>query len=109
MESALNVLVALGPFGEMLVYAAVELTQESAQSKSFKSTKNCFERRTKMAIVAKVKAVVERRSANDPYGQIEEYEVEFEKIGEIEHFLAYNRAYIRAIEFVGKIEDKEEE
>lgn len=47
MESALDVLVALGPFGEMLVYAAVELTQESAQSKSFKSTKNCSERRTK--------------------------------------------------------------
>jgi len=46
MESALDALVALGPFGEMLVYATVELTQESAQSKSFKSTKNCPERRT---------------------------------------------------------------
>ena len=62
-----------------------------------------------MAIVAKVKKEVERRGANDPIGQIEEYEIEFEKISEIEWFLAYNRAYIRAIEFVGKIEDKEEE
>lgn len=61
-----------------------------------------------MAIIAKVKKEVERRGANDPYGQIEEYEVEFETIGEIEHFLAYNRAYIKAIEFVGKIEEKEE-
>ncbi len=60
-------------------------------------------------IRAKVKKVIERRSPNDPYGQIEEYEVEFETIGEIEHFLAYNRAYIRAIEFKGKIEEKEED
>lgn len=59
-------------------------------------------------ITAKVRKEVERRSANDPYGQIEEVEVEFEKIGEIEDYLAYNRAYIRAIEFVGKIEEKEE-
>lgn len=54
-------------------------------------------------IRASVKKEIERRSPNDPYGQIEEYEVEFETIGEIEHFLAYNRAYIRAIEFKGKI------
>ncbi|NDC49544.1 MAG: hypothetical protein EBZ61_10795 [Micrococcales bacterium] len=61
-----------------------------------------------MAIIAKVKKEIERRSANDPYGQIEEIEIEFEKIGEIEDYLAYNRAYIKGIEFVGKIEEKEE-
>ena len=54
-------------------------------------------------IRASVKKEIERRSPNDPYGQIEEYEVEFETISEIEHFLAYNRAYIRSIEFKGKI------
>ena len=54
------------------------------------------------------KKEIERRSPNDPYGQIEEVEIEFEKIGEIEDYLAYNRAYIRGIEFVGKIEEKEE-
>lgn len=59
-------------------------------------------------ITAKVKKEIERRSPNDPYGQIEEFNVEFETIGEIEHFLAYNRAYIRSIEFKGKIEKVEE-
>ena len=59
-------------------------------------------------IIAKVKKEIERRSPNDPYGQIEEFNVEFETIGEIEHFLAYNRAYIRSIEFKGKIEKEEE-
>ena len=59
-------------------------------------------------ITAKVKKEIERRSPNDPYGQIEEFNVEFETIGEIEHFLAYNRAYIRSIEFKGKIEKEEE-
>ena len=59
-------------------------------------------------ITAKVKKEIERRSPNDPYGQIEKFEVEFETIGEIEHFLAYNRAYIRSIEFKGKIEKEEE-
>lgn len=42
-------------------------------------------------------------------GEVRKEEIEFQKIGEIEDYLAYNRAYIRAIEFVGKIEDKEEE
>ena len=55
-------------------------------------------------IIAKVKKENEWQR-----GQVEEFEIEFEKIGEIEHYLAYHRAYIRAIEFVGKIEDKEEE
>ncbi len=59
-------------------------------------------------ITAKVKKEIERRSPNDPYGQIEEFNVEFETIGEIEHFLAYNRAYIKEIEFVGKIKKEEE-
>jgi hypothetical protein len=59
-------------------------------------------------ITAKVKKEIERRSPNDPYGQIEEFKVEFETIGEIEHFLAYNRAYIREIQFVGKIKKEEE-
>jgi hypothetical protein len=59
-------------------------------------------------ITAKVKKEIERRSPNDPYGQIEEFNVDFETIGEIEHFLAYNRAYIRSIEFKGKIEKEEE-
>jgi hypothetical protein len=59
-------------------------------------------------ITAKVKKEIERRSPNDPYGQIEEFNVEFETIGEIEQFLAYNRAYIRSIEFKGKIEKEEE-
>jgi len=59
-------------------------------------------------ITAKVKKEIERRSPNDPYGQIEEFKVEFETIGEIEHFLAYNRAYIREIQFVGKIKKEDE-
>ena len=59
-------------------------------------------------IRAIVKKEIERRSPNDPYGQIEEFEVELETIGEIEHFLAYNRAYIRSIEFKGKIVKEEE-
>ena len=59
-------------------------------------------------IIAKGKKEIERRSANDPYGQIEKFEVEFETIGEIEHFLAYNRAYIKETEFVGKIKEEEE-
>jgi hypothetical protein len=59
-------------------------------------------------ITAKGKKEVERRSASDAYGQIEKFEIEFENIGEIEHFLAYNRAYIREIQFVGKIKGEEE-
>ncbi len=54
-------------------------------------------------ITATVTQEKERRSPNDPHGVIEKYKVEFDTIGEIEHFLAYNRAYIRAIEFKGKI------
>ena len=54
-------------------------------------------------ITATVKKEIERRSPNDPYGQIEEFNVEFETLGELEHFLAYNRAYIREIKFTGKL------
>lgn len=60
-------------------------------------------------ITAIVKKEIERRSASDPYGVIEVREVEFETIDEIEHYLAYNRAYIRGIQFKGKIEEKDEE
>jgi hypothetical protein len=41
-------------------------------------------------------------------GEIRVQEVEFEKVGEIEDYLAYNRAYIREIKFVGKIVKGEE-
>jgi len=54
-------------------------------------------------LTATVKKEIERRSPNDPYGQIEEFKVEFETLGELEHFLAYNRAYIREIKFTGKL------
>jgi len=54
-------------------------------------------------LTATVKKEIERRSPNDPYGQIEEFNVEFETLGELEHFLAYNRAYIREIKFTGKL------
>jgi len=40
-------------------------------------------------------------------GEVNKVEVEFEKIGEIEHFLAYNRAYIRSIKFVGSIKEED--
>ena len=59
-------------------------------------------------ITATVKKEIERRSPNDPYGQIEEFNVEFETLGELEHFLAYNRAYIREIKFSGKIKKEED-
>ena len=54
-------------------------------------------------IIAKV-----RKENEWQRGQVEEFEIEFEKIGEIEHYLAYHRAYIRAIEFEGKIQEEEE-
>ena len=41
-------------------------------------------------------------------GEINKVEVEFESIGEIENYLAYNRAYIKEIQFVGKIKKEEE-
>lgn len=59
-------------------------------------------------IIAKGKKEVERRSANDPYGQIENFEVELNTIDEVERFLAYNRYYIREIKFVGVIKKEEE-
>lgn len=52
---------------------------------------------------ATVKKEIERRSPNDPYGEIEEFEEEFETLGELEHFLAYNRSYIRTIKFTGTL------
>jgi hypothetical protein len=41
-------------------------------------------------------------------GEINKVEVEFESIGEIENYLAYNRAYIKEIQFSGKIKKEEE-
>ena len=58
-------------------------------------------------LTATVKKEVERRSPNDPYGQIEKFQVDFETLGELEHFLAYNRAYIREIKFTGKLTTQE--
>ena len=40
-------------------------------------------------------------------GEVSVQEVEFEKIGEIEDYLAYNRAYIKEIKFSGKIKKEE--
>jgi DUF1009 family protein len=41
--------------------------------------------------------------------EIKKEEVEFETIGELENYLAYNRAYIKSLQFKGKIEKEEEE
>jgi hypothetical protein len=41
-------------------------------------------------------------------GEINKVVVEFETVGEIENYLAYNRAYIKEIKFVGKIKKEEE-
>jgi hypothetical protein len=40
-------------------------------------------------------------------GEILEHRIEFEKIGQIEDYLAYNRGYIQEIEFVGKFVKEE--
>jgi len=42
-------------------------------------------------------------------GEVNTYAVELETIGEIEHYLAYNRAYIKGITFQGEIKIQEEE
>ena len=59
-------------------------------------------------LTATVKKEVERRSASDPYGQIEKFDVEFETLNDLEDFLAYNRAYIREIKFTGKLTTKDQ-
>ena len=41
-------------------------------------------------------------------GEVRKEEIEFEKIGEIEDYLAYNRAYIKSIKFVGQIKEEDE-
>jgi len=58
---------------------------------------------TEMAIKAKYK--IENQWNK---GEIFSQEQEFESIQEIESFLAYNRAYIQEIQFVGKIKEGEE-
>jgi hypothetical protein len=56
-------------------------------------------------LTATVKKEVEVYSHDDERkGQIEEFQVEFETLGELEHFLAYNRYYIRTIKFTGILE-----
>jgi len=40
-------------------------------------------------------------------GEINKVVVEFETIGDIENYLAYNRAYIKEIKFSGKIKKEE--
>jgi hypothetical protein len=53
---------------------------------------------------AMVKKEVEVYTHDDPRkGQVEEFWVEFENLNDLEHFLAYNRAYIREIKFTGKL------
>ena len=61
------------------------------------------ERGNDMAIQAVVK--IENQWSR---GEINKIEVEFETIGEIESYLAYNRAYIKEIKFAGKIKKEEE-
>jgi DUF1009 family protein len=56
-------------------------------------------------ITAKVKI---QNQWNREKVEINKVEVEFESIGEIEDYLAYNRAYIKEIQFVGKIKKEEE-
>jgi hypothetical protein len=58
---------------------------------------------------AMVRKERERRSADDPHGVIEEFWVDFETLNDLEHFLAYNRAYIREITFKGTLSTREEE
>ena len=40
-------------------------------------------------------------------GEINKRTVEFETIGDIESYLAYNRGYIQEIQFSGKIKEEE--
>lgn len=58
-------------------------------------------------LTASVKKEVEVRTHDDERrGKVEEFEVDFETLNDLEHFLAYNRAYIREIKFTGKLEIK---
>ena len=57
---------------------------------------------------AMVRQERERRSASDPYGVIDEFWVDFETLNDLEHFLAYNRAYIREITFKGTLKTGED-
>lgn len=55
-------------------------------------------------LTATVKKEVEVRTHDDERrGQVEKFQVEFETLNDLEHFLAYNRAYIREIKFTGKL------
>jgi hypothetical protein len=51
-----------------------------------------------------IKKEAEVYSSNDERkGQVEEFQTEFETLFELEHYLAYNRAYIREIKFTGTL------
>jgi hypothetical protein len=53
---------------------------------------------------AMVKKEVEVFTHDDPRkGQVDEFWVEFENLNELEHFIAYNRAYIRELTFKGTL------
>ena len=59
---------------------------------------------------AMVKKEAEVYTHDDPRkGQVDEFWVEFETLNELEHFIAYNRAYIREITFTGTLKTGEEE
>lgn len=58
---------------------------------------------------AMVKKEVEVYTHDDPRkGQVDEFWVEFENLNDLEHFLAYNRAYIREITFKGTLKTGED-
>ena len=59
-------------------------------------------------LTATVKKEVEVRSHDDERrGVVEKFQVEFETLNDLEHYLAYNRAYIREIKFTGKLTTKD--
>jgi hypothetical protein len=59
-------------------------------------------------LTATVKKEVEVYTYDDPRkGQVEKFEVEFETLNDLEHFLAYNRAYIREIKFTGTLKTRD--
>ena len=59
-------------------------------------------------LIATVKKEVEVRSPDDERrGVVEKFQVEFETLNDLEHYLAYNRAYIREIGFTGKLTTKD--
>ena len=67
-------------------------------------------RQEKEMLTARVRKEAEVLTYDDPRkGQVDEFWVEFETLNELEHFIAYNRAYIREITFTGTLKTGEEE